>query len=322
MDLQTIINQSGGLGKAIPLTNIMETRDQIVAMGLVKDYDFPFIFGANFTYPSGYKKIGASVAATSPEPLTGKNIVDAIRSLTLKSQAYFFPHGTMKGSKAMGTPTKQPTTYGINPIAKDTGTITENAELQIQGMHLNMEFWNSLRMNATGYQVLLFLNNMVIWVRPEHTPVFHDIGNAIAGDSANSISGGMAQLAWQSVGEIPWVSGVKFSDLAPTNFAFHFDVPTVTGISIGTCSSGDLKLNGTTAAGGTLTRAILEAAYADCVTYSIEAIEGVSNAVTINPTTGVVTVATGGTAGTTKYRVIAQNNTSVWATYDFNLTLV
>ena len=323
MNLKSFINNIGSPGRMNPASNFQETRDQIVAMCIFKPEDLALDWDASFTWPTGYVKIGTSLAATGTVPATGASIVDIMRALTFGSKAWFFPHGTMKGSKAIGTPTKQAEVYGVFPMAKDTGVITENAELRIAGMHLNMEFWNNMRLVPDGYSVILFLTNMAIWIRPEHTPMFHDIGNAIGGDSANSITGGTAQLGWQGQGEIVWKEGVPFAHLAEGNFKFTFDVPTTVTLTAVPCTSGNIKLTGTSAAGGSYTRPIKEAAFAACVTYSLDIISGPGSAgISINPDTGAVTVtATVAVAGTYKIRVIAQNTTSAYGFYDLILTL-
>lgn len=322
MNLSSYLDKSVSLGRAIPAQNFKETRDAIVALAIVRAADLNLDWDASYTWPTGYKKIGTSVAATGNENASGKNIVDILRSLALNSAAWVFPHGTVRGSKARGVPTKQQEIYGINPVAKDTGVLTELAELRIAGMHLYQEYFNALRVAASDYHVFLFLNNMVIWVRPDHTPIFHDLGVGIGGDSANSVTGGDAQLSWQSVGEIVWKDGVNFAHLIQNNFQFTFAAATPTTLTQVTCTTGSLKFTGAASAGGSWTRPINEAAYSTCVTYSLEIQEGPgSTGFTINPDTGAVTVATGLTAGTYKVRVIAQNNTSVFGVYDAYVTL-
>lgn len=300
----------------------METRDQFVSMVLVKNSDLIAEWGASYTWPTGYMKIFTSVAATGNEPITGKNIVDVLRSLAFQSKAWVYPHGTMRGSKAKGTPTKQQVIFGLLPVAKDTGTITELVEFDVAGFHLNIEFWNSLRAVGTGYQVFLFLNNMCIWVRPEHTGIFHDLGQAVGGDANNSVTSGSGQLSYQSVGEIPWKEGVIFAHLDESNFKFTFGAPTLTDLIAVPCQSGNLKLTGVAATGGSYTRPIAEAAFATCVSYSMEILSGpASTGITINGSTGAVTVAAGATAGTYKIRVIAQNTTSLYGFYDAIIVL-
>lgn len=323
MALADFVNNVPRLGKATPLSAFTETRDAIIAVALVKNEDLALEWDALYAWPTGYIKIGTAVAATGSEAATGKNIVDIIRSLALRSKAWVFPHGTIKGSKGMPTPTKAAETFSVLPIPRDTGTVTELAELRVSGMHLYQDFWNSLRVKSLGYQTFLFLNNMVIWVRPEHSPMWHDIGVAIGGDTANAISGGAAQLTWQSIGEVVWKGQVPFASLSENYFQFQFDVVTPTTLALGTCTSGNVKLNGTVAGGGSFTRPILEAAFSDCVVYTLEILSGPgSTGITINASTGAVTVATGLTAGTYNIRVLAQNNTSVFGFYDASITLV
>lgn len=322
MTLENFISGLPTLGRATPASKFAETRDSIVGMFIIKNGDFAYDWDAAYTWPADYKKIGASVASTGNEPITGKNIIDVARSLTLRSKGWFFPHGTMGGSKPMGTPTKKQMKYGIFPVQGETGVITETATLNISGMHLNIEFWNSLRTASSGYTVLLFLNNAVIWVKPENTAQFHDIGVPIGGDSANSVTGGSAQLSYQSVGEIVWKEGVTFSHLDEPNFMFTFAAATPTGLSAATCTYGNLRFTGVAADGGSFTKPINEAAYSDCVVYSGSILSGPgSTGITINASTGAVTVAPGITAGTYKYRVIAQNNTSVYGVYDVTFVL-
>lgn len=322
MNLSSYLDKSVGLGQAIPAQNFKETRDAITAISIVKASDLNLDWGASYTWPTGYKKIGTTVAATGSEAVTGKNIVDVLRSLALTSAAWFFPHGTVRGSKARGVPTKQQEVYGILPVAKDTGVITELFEMRIAGMHLYQEYFNQLRVASTDYHVFVFLNNMCIWVRPEHTPVFHDMGVAIGGDAANSVTGGDLQLSCQSVGEIVWKDNVPFAHMGQSNFQFTWAAAVPTTLTQVTCTTGSLKFTGTASAGGSWTRPINEAAYSTCVVYSLEILEGPgTTGFTIDSATGTVTVATGLTAGTYKVRVIAQNNTSVFGVYDAYVTL-
>lgn len=321
MTLENFIAGQIALGRGTPASNFVETRDSFVGMFIIKNGDFRYDWDAAYAWPTGYKKIGTDVAATGSEPITGANIVDVARSLALKSKGWFFPHGTMGGSKAIGTPTKKSVKYGIFPVQGETGVITETAMLNISGMHLNLEFWNSLRSASSGYTVLLFLNNMVIWVKPEHTAQFHDIGVPVGGDSANSVTGGTAQLSYQSIGEIAWKEGVVFSHLDESNFKFTFGDPTPTSLTAASCTYGNLRFTGTAASGGSFTRPILEAAFSDCVIYEGKILSGPQlTGITVNATTGVVTVAVV-PAGTYKFRVIAQNNTSIYAVYDVTFVL-
>lgn len=323
MDLETFVNELRPLGRANPVTNFRETRDSYVSMAIVRNGDLQLDWGASYTWPTGYIKIGTSIAATGSEPISGSNIVDVLRSMSLRSQVWFFPHGTMKGSKAAATPTKESEIFGILPVALDTGVLTELVELRVKGMHLNIDFWNGIRANPTGYQVFLFLNNMVVWVKPEHTPTFHDIsGLIVGGDSANSITAGNVQLSYQSVQEVAPKEGVLFRTLGKENFQFSFAVPVPTTLAVSACASGGLKLTGTALAGGSFTRPINEAAYSDCVTYSLKILSGPAmTGITVNPDTGVVTVAAAGVAGTYNIRVLAQNNSSVYGFYDAVIVL-
>lgn len=323
MNLERYVNGEKPLGRANPVTNYTETRDSFVSLGIVKSGDLRLEWGASYTWPTGYIKIGSSVAATGSEPISGENIVDVLRSMAFKSTAWFFPNGTIRGSKPAGTPTKEQQMYGITSILGDTGVITENAEIGVKGMHLNIDYWNAIRANSTGYQVFLFMNNMVVWVQPKHVPKFHDLaGLVIGGDPLNSIDGGNFQLGYQSIGEIVPMDGVVFTHLDPFNFKFTFGTVTPTGLTIAACATGGLKLTGTAAAGGSFTRPILEAAFSDCVTYSLKILSGASNTgITIDATTGAVTVAAGTTAGTYNVRVLAQNNSSIYGFYDVVITL-
>ncbi len=322
MNLSSYLDKEEKLGRAIPAQNFTETRSQIIAVAMLRANDFNYDWDATYTWPTGYKKIGTDVAATGGEPLTGKNLIDVLRSLALNSTAWVFPHGTIRGSKGKPTPTKQQVMYGLNPVAKDTGVLTELAEIGVNGMHLNQEFWNNLRVASSDYHVFLFLSNMVIWVKPEHTPIFHDIGVVIDGDAANSITGGDFQLSYQSVGDIIWKDGVKLPHLNQFNFQFSFPAATPTLLTQVTCTSGSLKFTGTAEAGGSWTRPIKEAAFSTCVVYSLDILEGPgTTGISVNSSTGVVTVDTGLTAGTYKVRVMAQNNTSVFGVYDAYITL-
>lgn len=271
----------------------------------------------------GSYTIGAGPATT----VTAKNLPDVLVDLAFKGGAHLFFNPTISGSKGAPIRIKLPEKMGTQAVEEESGEVTESRMVKVKDYHKNVEHFNALAYKSGELDVILFTNNSFQWLEAgKHQPVFTDMGHTIGGDANQVIGSGNLTISTRSVGEIPHNFGVVLSKLAANRVRFTFAaVGALTNLTAQPCEAGGISVFSRTGAGAcTLPRAVNETA--TCITYSIKQLNindagtnDVSAHVSINSTSGTVTIASGLTAGTYDFIVVAETPNGIWGSWEFRL---
>ena len=267
-------------------------------------------------------------AVGDPVVITGATIVDLLVELALKSQVYFWANTTVNASKPMSTPRKYPKKYGTEVIERETGERMETVNAEIINYIYNIENFEKFVQASPGYDFVFFTNTTAFWVRSgANTPVVHSYGYELTGNADSTAGSGKFAVSWHSEkGDLPHEPGVLLSKLSANRLKYTFAAASSLSSNLAKepCGGGKERYKRTgTAASATFTRAINEAN--SCVRWVIKPIS--ANAVTniakatINPTTGVVTIASDLATGTYDFQVIAENEVGIFGSYSFTLVI-
>lgn len=270
--------------------------------------------------------IGSSTTFTPPggsaAAITTSNLVSVLQTLALNGMAYVFGNGLIMGKRTPFKSDEEAVIFGSQRTKHDTGEGEYTFSMNFKYAYMNTSFMNQLRLQFVDQDFYFFTDRSVEVVRfDSQEPVVKNVRNGeVTGNNGDVISNGGFDLIVGSDGEIEPEFGLFEKALNFANFKYTFGAPTTTGTGMSTALGGTI-INKTSVGSGTIVNAITQTVQAGVVSYSAFKDDGsaLPANVTIDSTTGTLTVAAGVTAGSYKIVVMAENKVGVTGEYRFTL---
>ena len=303
---------STGAPLRVPSKGIRLPKSNFIGLALVPKNLLPDIGSATtFTAPGG-----------TAAPITTANLLATLRTLALNGTVFMFGNGVLSGKRGAFKSDEETVIFGSQRTKRDTGEGEISYSFMFKYAYHNTAFMNQLRLMYTDYDIYCFTDRSVEVLRNDLVePVFKNVKNGeVAGNNGDVISNGGFDVVVGSDGDIEPEFGQFENMLGLSYFKYTFGVPLVTGTGL-TAALGGTVVNKTAPGSGTIANAIQETVQAGVISYSITLEGGVAvpTGITIDSTTGIVTVAAGVVAGTYKLVGLAENKTGVMGEYRVKL---
>ncbi|CCG99834.1 hypothetical protein FAES_1824 [Fibrella aestuarina BUZ 2] len=295
-------------GNRKPQSGVKKPKSNFIAAAFVVAGTLPDL-GQSYTPPNG------GSAAT----LTAATLPGVLKKLCYAGLASFFGNGQINGKRGKFSEFKEAFAYGTRTTPRPTGLGEYAYMIDYADQLFNVEFFNALRERQTPYDIYLFSDAHVEIVRWSlQNPVYQNIGTAVDGDIKKDIPGAF-EIACTSQGEPLPAFGVVLATLT-NDVAFTFGAPTVTNL---TPVVGGINRFSMASTAATLTPVLNEATQAagSGIAYSVflNTSDAAPAAVTVNTSTGVVSIATTLTTGTYRFTLVVENATGVTGSYSFTI---
>lgn len=290
-----------------------QPKGNFIAIAFVVANTLPDFFGANYTIGTG------GTAA----PLTGSNIVAALKDLAFQGKCWFLGDGLVNGKSGKPGEMKETGTFGSRTTPRPTGEVSEKIDFTVKNTFLNVGFWNSLRSGLLGpLDCYVFTNKTVQLIRyTSESPVFDGIGYEMPGDYNLDIPGGFSVSWTNEKGQIEPITGIKDGDLNFELMRYTFGAattPTNLTLVAGTANRYTM-ITGTVAK---IKRAVTEVG---AVRYSVYKNTNqdipAAELVSIDTDTGELTLAATMPVGRYTYTVAAENTVGVYGTWQIEVVV-
>lgn len=283
--------------------------------------------GVVFTPKNLLPAIGSVATVTlpgggGPVAITSLNLLSAIQAFAYAGQAWVFGNGAITGKRGKFKSDEEDMVFGSQRTKRDTGEGELTYSFTFKYGYHNTTFLNQLRLMFTEYDIYAFTDRSVEPILFDlNEPVFKNVSNGeIAGDNSKSINTGGFDIVVGSDGDIEPTFGLFESLLQLSNFKYTFGPPVVTGTGL-VSTLGGTVITKTSSGSGTIAAAVTQTVSAGVVTYSLVMANSsaLPTGLTIDSTTGTVSVAAGLVAGAYDVRVLVENKTGIMGQLDYKI---